>query len=82
MDNWQPNYEIEFKRRAGRLKTIRATPGMLGGLKKYYTDHPVEFINDFGMTFDPRNAEIGQPASSSLDRDRVVRRLCRRLDRV
>jgi phage terminase large subunit len=30
-------------------------------LKVYYRDHPADFINDWGVTIDPRMAEIGLP---------------------
>lgn len=56
-----PDYERVYQTRAERLDLIRATPGMLAGLKAHYKDNPVDFINDWGMTFDPRNAEIGLP---------------------
>lgn len=55
-----PNkYDAVIQDRIERLKRIRATAGMLEGLKRYYKDNPADFINDWGMTFDPRNAEIG-----------------------
>jgi hypothetical protein len=56
-----PDYERVYALRASRLKTIRETPGMLAGLKEHYKANPVDFVNDWGMTFDPRNAEIGLP---------------------
>ena len=56
-----PDYERVFRQRSERLKKIRATAGMLEGLKTYYKDHPVDFVTDWGITFDPRNAEIGLP---------------------
>jgi len=54
-----PDYERVMAQRVERLTLIRATPGMAQGLKEFYKDHPVEFIEDWGMTFDPRNVEIG-----------------------
>lgn len=59
---WPPDYDAVYKERSERLERIRKDPAILSGLKEYYKDHPVEFITDWGMTFDPRNAEIGQPA--------------------
>jgi phage terminase large subunit len=62
--DWRsPDYAAVYTERAERLKRIRATPGMLAGLLEFYATHPVEFINDWGMTFDPRNAEIGLPTT-------------------
>lgn len=62
-DFLNPDYGPIFKERSDRLKTIRSTDGMLGGLHEFYKTHPVEFITDWGMTFDPRNAEIGLPTT-------------------
>jgi phage terminase large subunit len=63
VSDWAPNYEAIYAERAERLGRIRADPAILGGLKEFYKDHPVEFINEWGMTFDPRNAEIGLPTT-------------------
>src|SRR5574343_378344 len=60
-DFLHPDYSPIYKERAQRLDKIRKTPGMIEGLKEYYKTHPVEFINDWGMTFDPRNAEVNLP---------------------
>lgn len=56
-----PDYDAIYAARMERLATIRKTPGMLEGLHEHYRDNPVDFIRDWGMTFDPRNAEIGLP---------------------
>lgn len=56
-----PDYDRVYQLRSERLKLMRETPGMADGLKSYYAEHPADFINDWGMTFDPRNAEIGLP---------------------
>ena len=48
--------------RARRLANIRKSPEDLPALKAYYRDHPAQFINDWGQTYDPRNIEIGLPA--------------------
>jgi hypothetical protein len=58
-----PDYAAVFRQRAERLMRIRADPAMLPMLKLYYRDHPADFINDFGMTSDPRNVEIGLPVN-------------------
>jgi len=60
-DFLHPNYDEIYKTRASCLLKIRETDGMLGGLLEFYKTHPVEFINDWMMTFDPRNAEVGLP---------------------
>jgi phage terminase large subunit len=61
--DWAPDYDAVYRERAERLERIRSTPGMLAGLKAFYKDNPVQFIMDWGMTFDPRNAEVGLPTT-------------------
>lgn len=63
VSEWKPDYDAEYAERAKRLDRIRKEPEILSGLKAYYKDHPVEFITQWGMTFDPRNAEIGLPTT-------------------
>jgi len=61
--DWKhPDYSGVFRDRADRLANIRNDPGMVPALKEYYKTHPVEFITEWGMTFDPRNVEVGLPA--------------------
>jgi hypothetical protein len=56
-----PDYPAVFARRSEQLKKIRENPQSLPALLEYYKTHPVDFVNDWGMTFDPRNAERGLP---------------------
>lgn len=61
-DNWDwkaPDYGPIYLDRIERVKRMRANPGIVPGLKKYYADNPVAFITDWCMTFDPRNVERG-----------------------
>ncbi len=58
-----PDYNPVYEKRTEALKRIRKEPEYLPSLKVYYKDNPVAFINDWGMTFDPRNAEIGIPST-------------------
>lgn len=61
--DWKnPDYAPIYTERAGRLKRIREE-GLIKGLKEYYKERPVEFISDWGMTFDPRNLEVGKQAA-------------------
>lgn len=55
----QPDYRPVWEARIERLQRMRADPGLLPGLKAFYAEHPVEFISDWMMTFDPRNVERG-----------------------
>jgi phage terminase large subunit len=60
--DWKnPDFNAEFQRRAEALRKIRETPGAVPKLREFYRTNPVEFIDDWGMTFDPRNAEIELP---------------------
>lgn len=61
--NWKnPDYQAVFAQRAQFLQDIRSKKVSLAKLKLYYKDHPGDFINDFGMTVDPRNPERGLPS--------------------
>lgn len=60
----KPNYEPVYLARMERLKRLRADPTLIPAIKTYYAEgRPAEFIMDWGMTFDPRNAEIGLPTT-------------------
>lgn len=63
MDWKTPDYAPIYKARIEKLQLIRSQPEILAPLKEFYKTHPVEFITDWGMTFDPRNAEIGLPTT-------------------
>lgn len=56
-----PDYDAVLVERMRRLERLRADPSILSGLNSFYKDNPADFINDWGCTFDPRNAEIGLP---------------------
>lgn len=61
MVDWKsPDYQAVLEERTNRLLAIRRDPEMLPSLRAFYKDHPVEFITEWGMTFDPRNAEVGR----------------------
>lgn len=64
--DWKnPDYSAVFAERARRLAWLRAddTGERLAAVRAYYaTDEGIiDFISDWGMTFDPRLAEVGQP---------------------
>lgn len=65
--DWKnPDYTAIFLKRMERLAVIQAEakkdPLYMTRLKAYYRDHVADFINDWGMTFDPRNLEKNLPA--------------------
>lgn len=62
IDFINPDYNAVYEERAKRLSNLRANPELIPPLKEYYKTNPVSFINDWGMTFDPRNPERGLPA--------------------
>jgi hypothetical protein len=59
--NWRnPDYLPIWKARAARLAKLRADPDLLNRIKVYYRNgHFADFINDWGVTIDPR--VIGRP---------------------
>ncbi len=62
--NWKhPDYIPIFQERAKRLARLRLQPELVPPLRAYYATHPADFINDWGVTFDTRNVEIGLPAT-------------------
>ena len=71
MDWKNPDYEEVFWQRRQALELLRkqvdeevaagATRTTLDDLKDHYREHPADFISDHGVTFDPRNADIGLP---------------------
>jgi hypothetical protein len=61
IDYRNPNYTEILKSRADKLAKIRKDPKLLAACKIHYKDNPWDFINDWGMTFEPRNIELGLP---------------------
>lgn len=60
--DWRnPNYDLVYKHRIEMLKRMREPGYDFQALWDYYSINADDFINDFGFTFDPRNAEIGLP---------------------
>jgi phage terminase large subunit len=57
-----PDYIAAFKWRLSRIEHLRKKPKQLAGLRTYYRDNPIAFINDWGTTYDPRNVDRGLPA--------------------
>lgn len=53
--NWaNPNYTQVFDFRLEALERLRKNPNSISRLMKYYSTNWTDFINDWGMTFDPR----------------------------
>jgi len=62
IDYLNPNYTAILKARADRLVRLRSDPKFLAASKIHYKTNPWDFIRDWGVTFEPRNIEIGRPA--------------------
>lgn len=62
LDFKAPDYVPIFRERVERLTRLRAKPGLLDTLKVHYKANPADFINDWGVTFEPRNVERDLPA--------------------
>lgn len=58
-----PDYATVFKRRFELLRKIRNDPSLVPVLKAYYKLNPWQFVEDWGVTYDPRNLERGLPAT-------------------
>jgi phage terminase large subunit len=61
-DHNNPDYVAVFQHRLEVLARIRKDPTLLPALRLYYRNNPADFIDDWGVTFDPRNAERGLPS--------------------
>lgn len=59
---WPPNYTEVFMDRQARLRGIR-DKGLQEHARAYYADKPVEFIEHWCVTYDPRNAGSGVPTT-------------------
>jgi phage terminase large subunit len=60
-DNWPPDYVSVWAWRQAQLQRIRSNPDLLAGAKEFYRTRPIEFINHWCDTYDPRNAGTGAP---------------------
>lgn len=63
MIDWKaPDYAPIWQARLDRLQRLRGDPGLIPAIKAHYKDNPVDFINDWCCTTDPRNLERGLEA--------------------
>lgn len=58
-----PDYAAVFQRRFRILGKIRSDPSLVPVMRAYYKLNPWQFVEDWGMTYDPRNIERGLPAT-------------------
>lgn len=60
-DNWPPDYRAVFASRMKLAETIRATPQSRQAALAHYAKSPVDFILDWGVTYDPRSKPTLMP---------------------
>lgn len=53
--SWPPDYVAEFMRRQEILESVDKNPDLIPGAIDYYSTRPVAFIEDWCITYDPRN---------------------------
>ena len=59
--NLAPDYTAVFAERQRCLLTLQSNPNLLYGALEYYRTHPVEFIEHWLSTYDPRHAgQVGK----------------------
>lgn len=58
LKTWPPKYSEVFAERDQRIEKIKKEKFGVIGAKAYYPDNPHEFIEDWGITYDPRNAGV------------------------
>ena len=52
--------------RQSQVNKLRTDPKLVYGALEYYRSRPVEFINHWCDTYDPRNIALGKPARVPL----------------
>jgi hypothetical protein len=52
--NLPPDYKVENLRRIKLCRSIRENPNFAKACKKFYSENPIEWINDFCVTYNPR----------------------------
>ena len=57
-----PDVALVFNERSRFLRKIRDDPSRMPAIRVYYKENPADFINDWGMTLDPKGVERELPA--------------------
>jgi len=58
---WPPDYVSVLAWRQQQILRLRSDPSLIVGALEYYKDRPVDFINHWCTTYDPRLAISGRP---------------------
>lgn len=61
IDFKQPDYLPIFQKRFEVIHRLRGNPALLQAFKLHYKNNPVDFINDWGLTYDPRKKPALMP---------------------
>jgi hypothetical protein len=61
IDYKNPDYIPILKKRIELLQKLQVEPKTLEAFKLHYKDNPIDFINDWGMTYDPRKQPAAMP---------------------
>jgi phage terminase large subunit len=64
--DWPPDYIQVWLDRKARYEDLISSPAHIVGAIEYYRTRPVEFIEDWCQTFDPRNAGTDKPTRLPL----------------
>lgn len=62
IEGWPPDYVQTLAWRQQQVTRLRSNPGLVAGAKEFYRTRPVEFVNHWCITYDPRNASGDVPA--------------------
>ena len=60
---WPPDYVEAFRWRQHQVRLHRERPALIPLAREFYRTHPVEFITDWCVTYDPRNAGSTTPTT-------------------
>ena len=62
----KPDYPRIFQWRVDTLNKLRRDPQLLATVRVHYRNNPIDLIQDWGCTFDPRNVGTQYPATLPL----------------
>jgi phage terminase large subunit len=57
-ESWPPAYVDVFQGRAKKIEAMRGSRKVFTAMATHYKHNPVDFISDWLMTYDPRDAEM------------------------
>ena len=63
---WNPNYVAIFQWRQRQINKLKSNPDLIAGAFEYYRSNPIDFINHWVDTYDPRNAGTNTPTHLPL----------------